>query len=308
MLLKRMTKGLRRRVWETWCPRRPWHMRHYDQRFVLQSASDVTHIYWSGRHVADSLSATRLQRSSDILAIVASGPTLLHTPAAAWAKRDVACVNGSILWARERGVRPLLYVVSDPGFVRRRPDLIRLAAELSGAVCLSTRCLFEALTSDPSLFVGRKLVVVANANQPYGRSVYTRQEIAANPLIKVDPLRMYRDRYIGISRDPDFGIFGGGTVVIGAAQVALSMGYRDLQFLGLDMTNGEIPARFYREAKPAPSFIDRNFERLILPSFELLRAVCDEIGARMSNWSFNSAVPRHLVPQAGTASELALSA
>jgi Kdo-III transferase WaaZ len=308
MLLKRMTKGLRRQVWETWYPRRHWHMRHYDQRFVLQAVSDVTHIYWSGRHVADSLSATRLQRSSDTLAIVASGPTLLHTPAAAWAKHDVACVNGSILWARERGLRPLLYVVTDPGFVRCRPDLIRLAAESSGAVCLSTRCLFEALKCDTSLFVDRELVMVANVNQPYGRPVYTREEMAANPLVKIDPLRMYRDRYIGISRDCDFGIFGGGTVVIGAAQVALSMGYRDLQFLGLDMTNGGTSGRFYREAKPAPSFIDRNFEKLILPSFELLRAVCDEIGARMSNWSFNSAVPRNLVPQVGAASELALSA
>lgn len=308
MLLKRMTKGLRRRVWHTWYPQKPWHMRHYDQRFALRSGPDVTQVYWSGRHVADSLPASRLQRSSETLAIVASGPTLLHTPTAAWTGRDVACVNGSILWAKERNVRPSLYVVTDPGFVRRRLDLIRLAARLSGAVCLSTRCLFEVLNQAPTLFQDRTLFMFANVNQPYERAVYTRQEMAANPLVKLDPLRMFEDRYIGISRDPAFGVFAGGTVVIGAAQVALGLGYRDLQFLGLDMTHGGTPARFYQEAKPEPSFIDRNFEKLILPSFELLRAVCDEIDAKMSNWSFNSAIPRHLVPQAGLASRLALSA
>lgn len=308
MLLKRATKDLRRRMWEAWYPQRPWHMRHYDERFALRSGHCLTQVYWSGRHVADSLPARHLRRSSDTLAIVASGPTLLDTPAAAWAGHDVACVNGSILWARERDVRPLLYVVTDPGFVRRRLDLIRLAADLSEAVCLSTRCLFEVLSQDPTLFQGRPLFMFANVNQPYGRAVYTRQEMAANPLVKLDPLRMFEDRYIGISRDPGFGIFAGGTVVIGAAQVALGLGYRDLQFLGLDMTNGGRPARFYQEAKPEPSFIDRNFEQLILPSFELLRAVCDEIGASMSNWSFSSAIPRHLVPQAGLASRRALSA
>ncbi len=308
MLLKRLTKGLRRRVWESWYPQKPWHMRHYDERFAIHPSPDATRVYWFGQHVADSLPARGLQRSSATLAIVASGPTLLQTPAAAWTGRDVACVNGSILWAKERGVRPRLYVVTDPGFVRRRLDLIRLAAELSGAVCLSHRCLFEVLNQDPELFADRKLFMVANINQPYGRPVYTHQEMAANPLVRVDPLRMFEDRYIGISRDPDFGIFAGGTVVIGAAQVALGLGYRDLQFLGLDMTNGGTPARFYKEAKPEPSFIDRNFEKLILPSFELLRTVCDEVGAKVSNWSFNTAIPRHLVPQAAIASQAPVSA
>jgi len=308
MLLKRMTKGLRRRIWQGWYPQTPWHMRHYDDRFALQSDLDVTRVYWSGRHVADSIPAAQLQRTSETLAIVASGPTLLHTPAAAWMGRDVACVNGSILWASQHDIKPLFYIVTDPGFVRRRLDLIKLAAERAEAVCLSTRCLFEALNQDPTLFVGRKLVMLGNINQPYGREVYTRQEMAANPLVKLDPWRMFEDRYIGISRDLDFGIFAGGTVVIGAAQVALGLGYYDLQFLGLDMTHEQTAARFYQEAKPEPSFINRNFERLILPSFESLRAVCDEIGAEMTNWSFNSAVPRHLVPQAGAPFEAALSA
>lgn len=308
MLLKRMTKGLRRRLWETWRPQMPWHMRHYDRRLALRPDTDATRITWSNRHVADSVTVTRMQRSSDTLAIVASGPTLLATPPAAWMDSDIACVNGSILWAKQRGIRPQFYIVTDPGFVRRRLDLIQLAAGLSGTVCLSTRCLFEVLNQDPNSFLGRRLFMFQNVNQPYGRPLYTRAEMAANPLVRIDPERMYEDRYIGISRDLDFGIFAGGTVVIGAAQVALGLGYRDLQFLGLDMTNGGTPARFYQENKPEPSFIDRNFDDLILPSFELLRAVCDEIDVTMSNWSTDSAVPRHLVPQAGAAAQLALTA
>ena len=308
MLLKRMTKGLRRRVWQSWNPKLPWHMRHYDHRFALQSDHGVTRVYWSGRHVADSAPPAPPGRNGKTLAIVASGPTLLQTPARAWTGRDVACVNGSILWARQHGVKPRVYIVTDPGFVRRRLDLIKLAAELSDTVCLSTRCLFETLKQDPTLFTGRKLLLVGNINQPYGREVYTRREMQANPFIKLDPVRMFEERYIGISRDLEFGIFAGGTVVIGAAQVGLGLGYSDLQFLGLDMTHGGTPARFYQEAKPEPSFINRNFERLILPSFEVLRDVCDEIGVTMSNWSFDSAVPRHLVPQAGVEFQAALSA
>jgi Kdo-III transferase WaaZ len=308
MLLKRMTKGLRRRVWQSRNPSRPWHMRRYDDRFALQSSQGVTRVYWSGRHVADSLPPAPQGRNGKTLAIVASGPTLLETPASAWTGRDVACVNGSILWASQHGVKPRFYMVTDPGFVLRRLDLIKLAAELSEMVCLSTRCLFEVLKQNPTLFTGRKLLLVGNINQPYGREVHTRGEMQANPLIKLDPVRMFEERYIGISRDLEFGIFAGGTVVIGAAQVGLGLGYSDLQFLGLDMTNGGTPARFYQEAKPEPSFINRNFERLILPSFELLRSVCDEGGVTMSNWSFDTAVPRHLVPQAGVELEAALSA
>jgi Kdo-III transferase WaaZ len=308
MLLKRMTKGLRRRVWQSWNPEQPWHMRYYDNRFALQSGDGVTRVYWSGRHVADSLPPPAQGRNGKTIAIVASGPTLLKTPARAWTGCDVACVNGSILWATQHGIKPRFYIVTDPGFVRRRLDLIKLAAEQSDAVCLSTRCLFETLQQDPTLFTGRKLLLVGNINQPYGRELYTRREMEANPFIKLDPVRMFEERYIGISRDLEFGIFAGGTVVIGAAQVALGLGYSDLQFLGLDMTHGGTAARFYQEAKPEPSFINRNFERLILPSFELLRSMCDEIGVTMSNWSFDTAVPRHLVPQAGVEFEAALSA
>ena len=140
MLIKRLTKDLRRRTWQYWNPDKPWHMRPYDARFAIERSPDETRIFWSGRHVASCLSASRIQRLNDVAAIVASGPTLLETPATAWLSADVVCVNGSIVWAHERGIRPLLYVVTDGGFARRRLDVIRLAIELSGTVCLSIRC------------------------------------------------------------------------------------------------------------------------------------------------------------------------
>src|SRR5262245_14266605 len=123
---QRAAKVVRRRIWRIAYPRQYWHMRRYDGRFGLSWADGRADVMWRRRVVARTARADGLVRNSNSIAIVASGPSLLDTPAAAWAERDVACVNGSILWASERGVRPRLYVVSDPGFAKRRLDLITL--------------------------------------------------------------------------------------------------------------------------------------------------------------------------------------
>ena len=297
-MLQRLAKGVRRRIWQLRYPRHYWHMRHYDSRFALRRMGGVTEILWSGAVVARSKLPAVLGRSGGTMAIVASGPSLLATPPDAWQDNDIACVNGSILWAKERNLRPRLYVVSDPGFVKRRLDLIALAAEISDCVCLTTRCLFEVLRQRPHLFANKPLFVCENINQPFGRVQYTRIEMSRNPRILVDPDRTYEDRFIGVSSDLDLGVFAGGTVVLAAAQLAIALGYREVQFLGLDMKQSAGQHRFYAEGRPEPSFIDRNLEGLILPSFEALRHYCDRQGIRLSNWSPDSAIPRHLVPQA----------
>lgn len=295
---QRAAKGVRRRIWQVAYPKHYWHMRHYDSRFGLAWMDGRAHVTWLGRTVARTVRVDEIARRSDSIAIVASGPSLLDTPAAAWTGRDTACVNGSILWACERGVQPRFYVVSDPGFAKRRLDLIALAARQADLVCVTIRCLFELLRQQPDLFANCRLLVVDNANQPYGRNLYSLDEMTANPQVLVDTVRTYEDRFIGISTDLAIGIFAGGTVVLPAAQIAMALGYRDIQFLGLDMKTTGDQHRFYQERRPEPSFIDRNFHGLILPSFGILRRYCDARGVALSSWSPDSAIPRNLVPAA----------
>jgi Kdo-III transferase WaaZ len=295
-IVQRAVKGVRRHIWQAVYPQHYWHMRHYDGRFRLTWQDGCAEIAWRRRPVARSIAIDEIAPETDIISIIASGPSLLTTPPDAWRGRDIACVNGSILWARERDLRPRIYVVSDPGFVRRRIDLIELATRQANTVCLTVRCLFEVLRQRPEMFAKRRPMVFDNINQPFGRSLYSREQMAANPKVRLDDHNTYEGRYIGISTDLATGIFAGGTVVLAAAQVAMALGYRDIQFLGLDMKQSGAQHRFYEERKPEPSFIDRNFEGLILPSFVVLRRHCDAHGVVLSNWSPDSAIPRALVP------------
>jgi len=270
-------------------------MRFYDRRFDIRKDSDRTEVTWRGDLCATPIAYDQIVLASESVAIVASGPSLLATPEEAWRGRDICCVNGSILWAKQRDLRPQLYVVSDPGFAERRVDLIQLAVEIAGTVCLPIRCLFEVLRQRPMLFHGRRLLAYENINQPFRRQLYSVEELRENPRIVLDG-HLYQGRYVGLSADLKMGVFPGGTVALGAAQIALALGYRDLHFLGLDMKQNGPTRRFYAERRPEPSYIDQNFEQLILPSFTLLRQYCDDHGASIQNWSPDSAIPRHVVP------------
>jgi Kdo-III transferase WaaZ len=301
--IQKIVKRIRRPIWEHIYPKTYWHMRFYDRRFDLRKHGNRTEVSWRGALCAFPIAYQQITRGSDSLAIVASGPSLLATPEEAWRGRDVCCVNGSILWAKQRGIRPRLYVVSDPGFAERRVDLIHQAVQIADIVCLSIRCLFEVLRQRPMLFHERRLLAYENINQPFRRQLYEEEELRANPKILLDG-RLYQGRYVGISMDLGMGVFPGGTVALGATQIALGLGYRDLHFLGLDMKPSGQTRRFYAERRPEPSFIVHNFEQLILPSFTLLRQYCDIHGATLQNWSPDSAIPRHVVPAARSGFEL----
>lgn len=305
MLFRRVLKIVRRQIWQLTYPKPYWHMRHYDRRLGMVWDGRWTGITWQGRPVADPVQLADIPRNGNSIAIIASGPSLLKTPPSAWQGRDIACVNGSILWARQHGLRPRFYVVTDPGFVMSRLDLIAQAVEIADVVCLSVRCLFEVLRQSPALFHDKRLLVFDNVNQPYGRVLYTQDELVGNPLTEIDRVRDYEGRHIGICTDLSLGVFAGGTVVLAAAQIAIARGYRDVQFVGLDMKQDGARTRFYDERKPQPSFIDRNFEHLIMPSFEALRRYCDRHGVTLCNWSPDSAIPSDLVPPVRPDRELA---
>lgn len=302
--IQKTVKRIRRPIWEHIYPRSHWHMRFYDRRFDIRKDGDRTEVTWRGALCATPIVHQQVTRVSDSLAIIASGPSLLATPEEAWRGRDICCVNGSILWAKQRNIRPQLYVVSDPGFAERRVDLIHQAVEIADIVCLPIRCLFEVLRQRPMLFHERRLLAYENINQPFRRQLYSEEELRANPKILLDG-RVYQGRYVGISMDLGMGVFPGGTVALGAAQIALGLGYRDLHFLGLDMKQSGPTRRFYAERRPEPSYIDHNFEQLILPSFTLLRRYCDAHGATIQNWSTDSAIPRQVIPAAPSGFELA---
>src|SRR5262245_31527483 len=128
-MLAKIIKGVRRAIWERLYPKHYWHMRHYDRRFGLAWQEGRLVASWRGRPVAVSLRPDEIRVRSLTLTIIASGPSLAATPDRAWQGQELVCVNGSILWAKQRNLRPHLYIVTDPGFARRQIALIRLAAE-----------------------------------------------------------------------------------------------------------------------------------------------------------------------------------
>ncbi len=231
--------------------------------------------------------------------IVATGPSAKDHD---WDRvRDgggfVIAVAGAPTLLKERNVRPDLFVVSDSRFARYGIAHIRNAPGVPLVTVLRAAS-FLANESREEL-VSRPFALIEQINSWYGlpklpyEALLDLNRRSGSPFhFPAEPDPHYR---IGWSHAPELGFFSAATVVFVALQIAVRLGARDIEIVGMDL-NGA--SRAYDEGdKPVRNTLGPNYEPVILPSFMMMHRALKDSGVTIRNLSPVCPLPRELFPQ-----------
>lgn len=255
-----------------------WHNRVFAPKQSIETAPDGWLVRWPGYGEFHARHVSRLPRRGRRGVILASGPSVarLERPDQLF-RLPVTCVNGSVTLPQRLGRRCDCLVVTDPRFIRDKPDLFRIGTALADAVVLQPVTAFAALQFAPDALARSTIYLVDDPLHPFRRRRPSLASLAADARLLVHP-----GGRLAFSLDPSFGICPAGTVVYGAVQLLFGIGCEELFMFGVDLT-GE--PRFYAEGRPAPSELDASYARTIEPAFELVGEYLRQSGRRLVNAS-----------------------
>lgn len=267
-----------------------WHNRVFTPRQSIVRTADGFLVRWQGRGEVHARSLAQLACRGPRAAILASGASVarLDRPERLF-RLPVACVNGSVVLPSRLGCRCDCLVVSDPRFVRDRPDLFRTGVTVADAVVLDPTTLFAAMQFAPDALAAATVYLAEDVLRPFKRPRPRPESLAADPQLLVHP----SGRAV-FSLDPARGVCSGGTVVYNAVQLLFGIGYSEVVIFGLDLSNGP---RFYPERTPAPSDLDDVFTRTIEPAFELAGDYLRRTGKTLVNASAASRLSAVDIPK-----------
>lgn len=228
--------------------------------------------------------------------IVAGGPSAREYPIRKLGdgKRLIFAVNGVPSFLAEHGIRPDAWIVSDT----------RLASQIeknfphAAGTPLATPANVAASIAirSPGELASRPLCLIERVNQWHGvRSLEDRQLLdlneRSNSLFVFPPQGVVKST-IGWSRRPDLGFFSGRTVVFAALQIAIGLGARDIEIIGMDLSD---QGHSYADAEDALArTLAMNYMKFILPSFELMHEALKGTGVLVKNLSPVCPLPQRI--------------
>ena len=279
------------------------HMRYIPHGITLRSAGAGS---WSlsvaGKTLTPTVPLTDLSGLIDKpVSIIASGPSALDH---AWddlrgGKRFVIAVNGSATILAQVGIKPDLMVVIDDRFCVSGAH--HFAAAAGVPLVIETIAGVTWATLAPDDFNSRAVVLLERVN-----SWYAIPRVSAAELARLNdesgrpwtlPEMMDANFRVGWSARPEWGFFSGRTVTFAALQVAVRLGGRDIEIIGMDLGGMDLGGmdRAYQEPVNArPSYLQAHYTDFILPSFELMSRALTDTGVRVRNLSPVCPLPRQL--------------
>jgi len=274
------------------------HMRFIPPELTMKSAGEGS---WSlsvaGKPLTPTVPLTDLIGLMDTpVSIVASGPSALDHDwdALRGGKRFVIAVNGSTTLLAQLGIRPDLMVVIDDKFCVSGAR--HFAAAAGVPLVIETIAGATWATLAPDDFNSRAVSLLERVN-----SWYAIPKVSAAELARMNdesgrpwtlPERMDSRFRVGWSARPEWGFFSGRTVTFAALQVAVRLGARDMEIIGMDLGGN---GRAYQEPESArPSYLLAHYADYVLPSFELMSRALADTGVRVRNLSPVCPLPRHL--------------
>jgi hypothetical protein len=228
--------------------------------------------------------------------IVAGGPSARNHPVGELAsgKRLIIAVNGVPAFLAEKGIRPDAWIVSDPRLATQIETNFPHAAGTPLAVPANVAA--SIAIRSPGELARRPLCLIERVNQWHGvRSLEDKpllelNERSGSPFLF--PAKGVVKSMVGWSRRPELGFFSGCTVVFAALQIAIGLGARDIEIVGMDLSD---QGHAYSEGKIAlASSLGMNYEERILPSFELMHDALHETGVEVRNLSPVCPLPQRL--------------
>jgi len=274
------------------------HMRYIPPEMAIHAAGTGS---WAltvaGRPLAPTVPLTNLPGLMERpVSIVASGPSALDH---AWddmrgGKRFVIAVNGSATILAQVGIKPDLMVVIDDKFCVSGAR--HFAAAAGVPLVIETIAGATWATLAPDDFNSRAVVLLERVNSWYAIPKVSAAELArlndASGKPWTLPEKMDATFRVGWSARPEWGFFSGRTVTFAALQVAVRLGARDIEIIGMDL-GGQ--GRAYQEPGNArPSYLQAHYADYVLPSFDLMSRALADTGVRVRNLSPVCPLPRHL--------------
>jgi Kdo-III transferase WaaZ len=300
--VQKLGHKLRRATW----PKRYRHMASYDRRLKLVEegqAAGLNRIIWRGQEVGQLVDPSTLNnRYQGHCFIVCSGPSLREIDFARLAGHPCFGVNGAVQMFAATAVPAAFHAATDADFFEHRFALVERMVESHAECFFSVAGVTEICRRRPQLLQEARICLTEVTNRLYDQPRYTAAEFdrlaASDDQLLVHPDRVGQEGHIGFSTNLTKGLFCGRTIGYRAIQIAYFLGFRRVFLVGMDLGGAASQLRFYDEASSArPSMLEQDYERWILPSFEVLGFNLNRLGLEVYNLSPTSRLPASVLPR-----------
>lgn len=254
-------------------------------RIMKEAGGQPGDILYKGKPVARVLSPAVLKAGSrQQIHIIGSGPSVAMNDLARLPAGSAILLNGSIGLIGTPIADPLAIAVEDERFVWRHFRMMREKIPQTAICLLSVGVLRAICQLDSGWLAERSIILIDDLRKPYGCPRRTFDQLEALSFVRTD-----QSRTAALSLDPVEGTVGAGSIAVTALQYAIYCRPANIGLIGIDISNADAP-RFYETGKDmAPSGIASAEDRL-LAHFTLARAICDESGIELRNFSPISAL------------------
>jgi len=246
-----------------------WHNRRFPPSFKGQISEDALELSYKGHSM--NVQWLSSLKGSGACNIILSGPSvteikkqrLLGSNFNIW-------VNGAVCLAQEVNIKPSLYLVSDPSYIKKRMADFVSFSNSSSKTLINFASLSELLKRVDS--INDRFYLFDDSRMPF-------REPSEFPV-----------------RFPENAIRGGHSVAVSAIRIAFRMGFSEVFLYGLDLGGG---SRFYQEGRAEPSYMNRDFE-VIRREMREISMEASSLGVKLWNCSPNSrldsSIIKHIEP------------
>ena len=249
----------------------------------------------------------KLSQSLDgqVINILASGPSITSVDFShSKLSQPTIFVNGSLSLISQHSFCCIVgYVISDDRFIKHNTKIIENI--YSGQPLFITKPVVDALADRLPELIEKyhdSISIIYPVDRPSPTTTNNPSLLKALPLLsklanKKLSLYNFRDhpdfvidtssypKPIGVSLNIEKGFVEAGTVAFVAAQLAYTLGAKQINLYGVDLINSNQP-RFYESTEDAaPCKLDKAIYNRIVPSFNLMKQVYAEHGVQVINKS-----------------------
>jgi|GEM_PF-5172783 len=238
-------------------PRRFWHLRRFDL--------DLQQDFESWEQLS-SLPKKHI--------IIGSGSSTSLILSSSLDNSLVFFLNGSIRLLKNLKERKFksVYVSTDPNYVKNSKEIFLFGLNESD-ICYFSYEVLEYLKKKNIDLKGKIIYPIDLVSAPYW----------SIRRVKKDFDGIHLNQRVGFSFEPQKFCYSGETVAFSALQISLWLRPKSIEFYGLDFNNGG--KRFYKENEALPSRLETNFEKIILPSFQIAKKILDKEKVSYKNYS-----------------------
>lgn len=275
------------------------HMRNVSPQFdLIQAAGEQVHdIVWNGKNLGSTVPIPA-SIEDDELWLLATGPSVNELDLSQLKGKTVMGLNGAIASCKKHGITPAFYAITDRDFFEHRMHLVADALQ-SGTHCFfSFNGIARICELAPHLLENAKISLLETVNRHYNIPQLSAKNLHQScqldgdlELPNIDALK------VGWSHSLAKGVFTANTIAYIGCQIAAQLQAKNVFILGMDLgSSGGSHARSYESGKDArPTTIDRDYEKTILPAFQLLSSL--DLPTKFYNLSPNSRLPNSVIPK-----------